>query len=238
MELRMTYFRYGVQSCAVGHAMNHIDYITRRGFHAQRADLIYTEHGNMPAWAPTPGDFWRAADKHERINGVALRQITVSLPNMMSTSEIVSLAREITWMLAGGKPFQMAVHMPNAALGDEPNPHVHIAISDRVPDGIERSPEQFFARYNAMAPERGGRRKDSGGLTQTELRSHVLWERNAVAAITNTALEALGYAERVDPRSLREQGVSRAPERHLGQAMIRAMTPEQKKEIRGRRLTY
>lgn len=234
----MTYFRYGVQSCAVGHAMNHIDYITRRGFHAQRADLIYTEHGNMPAWAPTPGDFWRAADKHERSNGVALRQITVSLPNMMSTSEIVSLAREITWMLAGGKPFQMAVHMPNAALGDEPNPHVHIAISDRVPDGIERSAEQFFARYNAMAPERGGRRKDSGGLTPTELRSHVLWERNAVAAITNRTLETLGYAERVDARSLREQGVSRAPERHLGQAVIRAMTPEQRMEIRDRRLTH
>ncbi|MCI3049250.1 hypothetical protein ML378_26340, partial [Escherichia coli] len=41
-------------------------------------------------------------------------------------------------------------------------PHAHIMMSQRVNDGIERTPEQYFRRYNARYPERGGAKKDSG----------------------------------------------------------------------------
>lgn len=234
----MTYFRYNVQSCPAGSARDYIHYITRQGLHADRADLVWTDHGNMPSWALTPGDFWRAADQYERVNGVALRQITVSLPNFLSREEIISLAREITRRLAGDKPFQMAVHMPNAALSGESNPHVHIAISDRMPDGIARPPERFFARHNPAAPPQGGRKKDSGGLTPTEVRNRVLWERALVADLINRFLQSLGHLERVDARSLKDQGISRAPERYLGQATVRGMTQEQRSNVVARRLDY
>ena len=231
----MSFFRYGVQSCTRGNAVDHIRYITRQGCHASRSDLIHTEYGNMPAWATTPEEFWRAADTYERRNGVSLRQITVSLPNVLAQHEIVSLARKIACRLAGSKPCQMAVHSPIASLGNEPNPHVHIAICDRIPDGIERSPEQTFARYNPAHPEKGGRRKDSGGRTPTELRHHVLNEKHAVAGLQNEALERNGHSERVDPRSLKDQGITRPPERHLGQAKIRKMTPKQKQAVLAKR---
>lgn len=231
----MSYFRYAVQSCNRGSAVSHIRYITRHGFHANRSDLIHSEYGNMPAWAPTPEEFWRAADEHERKNGVVLRQVTASLPNVMAQHELVSLAREIASELAGNKPFQMAVHVPMSSLRDEPNPHVHIAISDRIPDGIERSPEQTFARHNPTHPERGGRRKDSGGRTPAELRHQVLAQRRAVAALQNEALERNGRSERVDPRSLKAQGIARPPERHLGQARIRKMTPQEKQAFVAKR---
>lgn len=224
----MSYVRFAVQSCTRGSALDHIRYITRHGYHGSRSDLAYTEYGNMPSWAKTPEDFWRASDAYERKNGVSLRQITISLPNAMTHLELVSLARELATDLAAGKPFQMAVHIPTSALGGEPNPHVHIAISDRIPDGIERQPEQMFGRYNATHPEKGGRRKDSGGRRPTELRRRVLGERQAAAERTNAALERGGYDERVDPRSLKEQGIPRPPERHLGQARIRSMTSEEK----------
>lgn len=234
----MSFFRYGVQSCTRGNAVEYIRYITRQGCHASRADLIHTEHGNMPAWALFPEDFWRAADMNERMNGVSLRQITVSLPNVMEQHELIGLAREITRRLAGNKPFQMAVHNPIASLGDVSNPHVHIAISDRVPDGIDRSPERTFARYNAEHPELGGRRKDSGGRTPTEVRRRVLEERHVVAGLQNEALGCAGYSERVDARSLKEQGISRPPERHLGQARIRKMTPNDKESFVANRTAY
>lgn len=189
----------------------------------------------MPAWAATPEEFWRAADTFERKNGVSLRQITISLPNVMTLQELISLAREITMTLAGNKPFQMAVHIPIASLGDVTNPHVHIAICDRIPDGIERPARRVFARYNSMQPEKGGWRKDSGGLTPTELRRHVLDQRYAVAELQNDALARNGHSERVDPRSLKEQGIIRRPERHLGQAAIRRMTPKQKRAIVAKR---
>ena len=231
----MSYFRYGVQSCNKGNAIDHISYITRHGSHASRADLVYTEHGNMPPWATTPENFWRAADRYERKNGVALRQITVSLPNLMTQQENVALARRITIELAGIKPYQMAVHMPSSSLEHEPNPHVHIAICERVPDGIERDARQMFGRFNPRHPENGGCRKDSCGLTPMQLRHRVLNERHAVAEITNDDLARNGYAERVDSRSLREQGISRAPERYLGQAQIRTMTHEAKEDFVAKR---
>lgn len=231
----MSYFRYGVQSCNKGNAIDHISYITRQGSHASRADLVYTEHGNMPPWATTPENFWRAADRYERKNGVALRQITVSLPNVMTQQQIIVLARKITIELAGAKPYQMAVHMPNSALANEPNPHVHIAICERVPDGIERDARQMFGRFNPNHPERGGCRKDSGGLTPTLLRQRVLSERHSVAEIINNDLAINGYAERVDSRSLKEQGLTRAPEPYLGQARIRTMTSEAKNDVVAKR---
>lgn len=38
-------------------------------------------------------------------------------------------------------------------------------------DGIDRAPDQYFKRFNAKYPERGGAHKDSGhSLTLTEQR--------------------------------------------------------------------
>lgn len=44
-------------------------------------------------------------------------------------------------------------------------------MSLRVNDGIDRAPDQYFKRFNAKYPERGGAQKDSGhSLTLTEQR--------------------------------------------------------------------
>lgn len=227
----MTYFRYSVTSCGKGKAVGYMEYVTRQGHHAKRTDLLHTEYGNLPDWAASPRDLWTAADKYERKNGVSLRQITVSLPNIQTQSENISLAREIVSALAGDKPFQMALHVPRSAIANEPNPHVHIAICDRVPDGIPRPPALMFRRHNPKCPEKGGRRKDSGGLTPSELGRRVVNDRSRVAEITNTALAKNGYRERVDSRSLKQQGLARMPERYLGPARIRAMTSEEKRSL-------
>ena len=38
-------------------------------------------------------------------------------------------------------------------------PHVHLMFNERLQDGIERDPEQYFKRYNSKNPERGGLKK-------------------------------------------------------------------------------
>ena len=38
-------------------------------------------------------------------------------------------------------------------------PHVHLMFNERLQDGIERDPEQYFKRYNSKNPERGGAKK-------------------------------------------------------------------------------
>jgi hypothetical protein len=101
-------------------------------------------------------------------------------------------------------------------------------FSDRMPDGINRSPEQTFSRYNAEHPERGGRRKGSGGKNRLALRDEVIAMRKTCADLQNAALEKAGHSARVDHRSLKAQGIDRKPERHLGPARIRNMSTEDK----------
>ena len=68
-------------------------------------------------------------------------------------------AREFASKLtsAGGErlPYTLAVHR-----GHGENPHAHLMISERANDGIERSREQWFRRYNAKAPEKGGAKEE------------------------------------------------------------------------------
>ena len=41
------------------------------------------------------------------------------------------------------------------------NTHAHIMICKRLEDGIKRTPEQFFKRYNSNSPEKGGALTDN-----------------------------------------------------------------------------
>jgi lauroyl/myristoyl acyltransferase len=45
-------------------------------------------------------------------------------------------------------PYQFAIHNPKAMDGND-QPHVHLMFNERLQDGIERDPEQYFKRYNS-----------------------------------------------------------------------------------------
>ena len=104
--------------------------------------------------------------------------------------------------------------------------HLHLMISDRKPDGIERGPEQFFKRYNRTHPELGGCKKDTGGLTKFEMRDELLTSRENWAILQNYHLEKNGHDTRVDHRSYQERGIDREPEHHLGKVTIKLMNRE------------
>lgn len=237
----MSHYHFEIKSGTRGSATDHLAYITRKGRHSARGDLVATEHGNMPEWAEhDPELFWKASDKYERKNASPYRDITIALPSALVPKQNVELARDLIKVIANSKPFQAAVHSSTSSLEGKSNPHVHVMISDRLPDGIARTPEQTFKRHDPVHPERGGRKKGSGGLTRMQLRDHVLAQRKIVADTINAALEKHGHDLRVDHRSLRGQGKQRDPERYLGPVRIRTMSDAQKKQyvserVRGRR---
>lgn len=225
----MSSFHFELKSGKPGTAAKHVAYVTRKGFHARRGDLVATGYGNMPTWSKNnPELYWSSADQHERVNGAAYREAVVALPNELSISQNVVLAKELAEKLAGARPYHYGIHAPISSLEGETNLHVHVVMSDRRPDGIERSPEMTFKRFNAANPERGGCRKSSGGLTRMQLRDQVIATRKLVADTLNSHLERHGHETRVDHRTLREQGVNRLPERHLGPARIRGMSTKEK----------
>lgn len=232
----MATYHWEIKSGRKGSAKRHASYITRSGFLAQRQDLVAVSYGNLPDWAEgSPARFWEEADKHERRNGATYREIVVALPNELTAAQNIELVNCYVQELVGSKSYQYAVHCPSAALGDVSQPHAHIMVSDRVPDGISRSAEQHFRRHNPAFPERGGCKKDSGGRLPLELRAEVTARRERWAALQNEFLARYGHAETVDHRTRIARGLSPAAERHFGPAGVRALKFKAKEALRASR---
>ena len=63
-----------------------------------------------------------------------------------------------------------------------------LMISERANDGIERSHEQWFRRYDAKAPDKGGAKKSSTMMSRECAKdTREAWERAA-----NQSAEAAG----------------------------------------------
>jgi hypothetical protein len=212
-----------------GKAGVHAEYIARQGRYANRIErgekLEATEAGNMPAWAThNPQLFWQAADEFERKNGTTYREFEVALPRELTPEQRLDLVRDFVAQELGDRhAYQFAIHTPTALDGGE-QPHAHIMFSERQRDGIERDPEQYFKRYNAKAPDRGGARKSFAPLeAQAEMSADKLGRKNERAELLqqlrgrwertcNAHLERAGEQARIDMRSYRDQGLDRRPE--------------------------
>ena len=224
----MASFHYCIKSGQKGSAVTHSTYISS----GNREDLIYTSYGNLPEWAADdPRLFWRMANAHERANGAVYREHEIALPNELTREQLIDLAERLVRELVGTKSYQFAIHAPDGRIGGISNPHVHLMYSDRIQDGINRSPEQMFSRFNSKRPETGGCRKDSGGKSPLDLRNEVISTRKMIADLQNQALAEHGHDARLDHRSLREQGLERHPERHLGPVRVRDLTADEKAQF-------
>lgn len=206
-------------------AYEHSHYVARDGFHGERGDLVGTGHGNLPSWAnDNPAAMWKAGEKYERRNGAVYREAIIALPNELSPEQNRALVDELVSKLAMGKPHQFAIHAPKSSLEGKVIPHVHLMTSDRLDDGIERPANRFFARHNPAHPEKGGRKKASGGRNRMEMRDDLIATRKLVAGTINYHLALNGHEARVDHRTLKERGVRRKAERYLGPAKIKDMS--------------
>ena len=190
-------------------------YIQREAeYSRERGDeLVYAESGHMPGWAEAePMIYWAAADVHERANGRLCNRLEMALPLALSAAERQELAVGFAHQLTDAErlPYTLAIHA-----GAGHNPHCHLLISERGNDGLERSPELWFKRYNADEPELGGAEKS----TAQRGKEWLVETREAWAAQTNLALELAGHAVRIDHRSLEAQGIERVPMMKLGRAV-------------------
>ena len=176
------------------------------------------------------------ADKYERVNGAPYREYEIALPIELSLEQNTQLVEDFINRVVGNKSCQSAIHVPIAAIGGVVQPHAHIMVSDRVPDGIDRLPEQHFRRYNSTNPEAGGCKKDSGGKNKLEMREQALSMREDWANLQNAHLAKHGHDQRVDHRSNKVRGIDSLPERHLGHAGIKRMSDEELQDLKATRL--
>lgn len=215
-----------------GSGASHAGYIAREGKYAHYLEkgerLEAIGHGNMPNWAQShPQHFWEAADALERKNGNVYREMEIALPRELTTQQRVALVRDwITQEIGDRHAYQWAIHVPCAADGKE-QPHVHLMFSDRIRDGIQRDPDEYFRRFNRDKPELGGCQKAYSGLTMEARKATLVQLRENWQSMCNKHLELAQRPERIDMRSYAAQGLDRTPERKLQPGQWRAPAQRQ-----------
>ena len=216
----MASYHLSVKVGAKGKALPHANYIAREGDYKTRQGekLEATEHGNMPEWAKeNPSLFWQCADQYERKNGSTYREIEIALPRELTPEQRKDLVKEFVDQELGNKhAYTWAIHTPKASIEGGEQPHAHIMFSERTQDGINRSPDQFFKRYNSKNPDRGGCQKSNTAKTAEQRRTELTALRERFANLQNRHLEKNGHESRVDHRSNADRGIAQQPEKHLG----------------------
>jgi hypothetical protein len=170
-----------------------------------RADVLYAEiltPENAPGWMQDRQELWneieRCEDRSTRRKAAQLaRDIELSLPKELTHERHVELVREFVqeYFVDRGMVADLTIHAPPRR-GDGTNHHAHVLLTMRdIEDG-------GFGKKN-----RGWNHEDQ--LQEWRER----WEE-----CQNRALEKYGFEDRVDHRSLADQGIDREPTQHLGPA--------------------
>ena len=157
---------------------------------------IYGSEILMPEGAPERlGDrasLWNEVERVEKRKDAQLsREVMIALPAELSHDQKEALAHEYVQaeFVSQGMIADIGYHD-----FDSHNPHAHIMLTMRSVD------EDGFGKKRREWNQRA------------EIERH----RQAWAEYTNQALERAGCEERVDHRSLKDQGVDREPQIHLG----------------------
>lgn len=185
-------------------AAAHVRYITRK----DAMTLSMAER--MPESGSKAIRWLKAQETADRKNARVADKMIIALPRELDAGRQAQLIHGFAEALTEGKAsWFAAIHSKGK---DRENPHCHLIVRDRdIVTG------QRVVMFSAGAKEIK-QRAAKGEKSPTTLRMiRELWERHA-----NAALEAAGRPERIDRRTLREQGVGREAQVHEG-PNIRAM---------------
>ena len=147
-------------------------------------------------------ELWnRAEEAEKRKDAKVAREWELGLPSELTHKQRVDLACQFALELVKryGVAADVCLHVPGRG-GDQRNHHAHILTTTRI--------------YEAGALGEKTRVLDSPRTSGQE----VEFMRQTWAELANKALEKAGYAERIDARSLKAQGIGREPTQHLGPA--------------------
>lgn len=185
-------------------AAAHVRYITRK----EAMTLSMAER--MPEAGSRAIRWLKAQEKADRKNARVADKMIIALPRELSADQQAKLIHSFAEAVTQGRAsWFAAIHAKGK---DRENPHCHLIVRDR--DIVTGRRVAMFSAGAKEIKERAAK----GEKSPTTLRMiREVWEQHA-----NAALEAAGRPERIDRRTLREQGVGREAQVHEG-PNIRAM---------------
>lgn len=207
----------------------HFDYIYGEGKYKRIGtddDIRLSNSVNMPSWAKSPRDFWKEEEK----KGDGYRKIELALPIELCKNSQNLIVEEFMSSNFNHYACSYAIHDSK----DGKNPHVHIMFSERKIEVEREEPdrESYF--------KRGGKRKDgtrTGGyakdrtITGSNRKEWLKHIREYWANLQNKYLKLDGYDVRVSDKSLKEQGIDRVPQIHVGSAGYRMKNQSDRYEL-------
>jgi len=178
------------------------DYTRKQG--VEHSEIILPP--GAPAWEKDRSTLWSAAELAEkRKDATVAREFQVAIPKELTREQGIALVREFTAELVDKHRFaaDIAVHKDDERKWDGSEKgytgyHAHILCSTR--------------RMTANGFDEKTRELD-GMKTGREQVNH--W-RERWEVIANKHLEMAGHDQRIDRRSLKDQGIECAPTKHLG----------------------
>jgi hypothetical protein len=185
-------------------AAAHIRYITRKGA------VSHHMAERMPDQSARAMRWLRAQERSDRVDARVADKLVIALPRELTQQQqierLYGFAEDLT---KGRASWFSAIHAEGK---DRNNPHAHLLVRDR-----DVSTGRRVVMFSAGAKE-ARERAAKGDTVPTSLAlTRALWARHV-----NQALENAGSSERVDHRSLIDQGHFRRPQIHEG-PNVRAM---------------
>jgi hypothetical protein len=180
--------------------------------HSDRNDIAYKEvvlpsdMANRPdmQWTQDRSTLWNTAEQvAPRHNSRLAREWLVFLPPELTPDQRTSLARTFAAELADKyrSAVDISFHHPRPS-ADPRNHHAHLLMTTREVTSAGLGPRTSL--------ELGGRERQLLGVGGSS-RQEYLAIRERWAQIANEALRAAGRTERIDHRSLQQQGIDREP---------------------------
>lgn len=198
-------------------AIKHCQYVMGEGQYKKKKDEILYTNCNMPHWAKndkgeiSPDVFWKIAEENERANANIYREHIISLPRELTLEQNIAFIDDwIAKEFKGQHYYNYAIHNPKARDGKD-QPHCHLMYCERIIDEYERTPKQFFKRYNPKDPKKGGAKKANTGLKKEEMKNELKEQRQRYGELLEQHLLLAGHNIKIDMRNWEERGLSEPP---------------------------
>jgi hypothetical protein len=185
--------------------------------YTRKRDVEFTEivlPAGAPAWAMERSELWSAAELAEKRKDARVgREYEVAIPRDLTREQGIALVRAFALDLSEryGVAVEFSVHRddPRAWDGTEKGfegYHAHVLTSTR-----QLGADGFGGKATPEISDTERRKMGLGSGASEIERVREGWER-----LANQHLEQAGQDQRIDRRSLEDQGFEREPTRHLG----------------------
>ena len=200
-----------------------------------REEATYAVRSHVIPADPKEAEAWfRQEEKADRKNARMSDRFIGALPRELTPDQCIaaveSFCRDVTQDCI---PWHFALHLELDKRGEADwNPHAHIIFRDR---DIETG-RRFL--YTSAHPKERAQLAEKGVHAWTTKDFRIEWEGQM-----NRALERAGHEARIDHRSLKEQGIDREPQIHIGPGSQNAAKKghefeSKDKELAGRAILY